>query len=219
MTIFQIQIPKAVPAKTEPTPSQSVTPDGAPNVANSGEQTAKVDDELQAARKLDGEEKAAPTEGEKVPKEREARLISIDGPVGRIYSAALQEVFANEGMAAMLHDMTEAEEGVGVDGEPVVHNLDGSRDDDGVHQSAAGVIHTKVYSYTADTLNLKDVVQISNEISRNQGRDYIIAIEGVTYGNISKATEMLCDMEKAGQLKLCLSRGSAMSAILNSIKS
>lgn len=221
MTIFQIQIPKAVPAKTETIPSQPVTPDGAPNVANSGEQTAKVDDELQAARKLDGEEKAAPTEGEKVPKEREARLISIDGPVGRIYSAALQEVFANEGMAAMLHDMTEAEEGVGVDGEPVVHNLDGSKDgdDDEVQQSAAGVIHTKVYSYTADTLNLKDVVQISNEISRNQGRDYIIAIEGVTYGNISKATEMLCDMEKAGQLKLCLSRGSAMSAILSSVKS
>ena len=216
MTIFQIQIPKAVPAKTEPTPSQSVTPDGAPNVANSGEQTAKVDDELQAARKLDGEEKAASTEEDKPKQEREARLISIDGPVGRIYSAALQEVFANEGMAAMMHDLSDAEGGVGIDGEPVGEDLDG---DNVVHQSVAGVKHTSVYTYTADTLNLKDVVKISNEISRNKGRDYIIAVEGVTFGNISKATEMLCDMEKAGQLKLCLSRGSAMSAIVSSVKS
>ena len=76
MTIFQIQIPKAVPTKAGPTPSQSVTPDGAPNVANSGEQTAKVDDELQAARKLDGEEKTASTEEDKTKQEREARLIN-----------------------------------------------------------------------------------------------------------------------------------------------
>ncbi len=119
-------------------------------------------------------------------------------------------------VAPMMHDLSDAEGGVGIDGEPVGEDVDG---DNVVHQSVAGVKHTKVYTYTADTLNLKDVVQISNEISRNKGRDYIIAVEGVTFGNISKATEMLCDMEKAGQLKLYLSRGSAMSAIVSSVKS
>lgn len=221
MTIFQIQIPKAVPSKTEVEPSQAATPDGAPDVANSGEQPVKVDDELQAARSLDKEDKQ-PEGTTPAPKEREARLISIDGPVGRIYSAALQEVFANEGMAAMLHDFSEAEEGVGSDGEPVVRNLDGSRDDDEdgvIHQSVAGVKHTKLYSYTADTINIDDVVKISNEICKNRGRDYIIAIEGVTYGNINKAMDVLCDMEKAGQIKLCLSRGSAISAVMSSLKS
>lgn len=222
MTIFQIQIPKAVPSKTEVAPSQAATPDGAPDVANSGEQPVKVDDELQAARSLDKEDKQ-PEGTTPAPKEREARLISIDGPVGRIYSAALQEVFANEGMAAMLHDFSEAEEGVGSDGEPVVRNLDGSKDDgdedDVIHQSVAGVKHTKLYSYTADTINIDDVVKISNEICKNRGRDYIIAIEGVTYGNINKAMDVLCDMEKAGQIKLCLSRGSAISAVMSSLKS
>ena len=222
MTIFQIQIPKAVPSKTEVAPSQAATPDGAPDVANSGEQSVKVDDELQAARSLDKEDKQ-PEDTTPAPKEREARLISIDGPVGRIYSAALQEVFANEGMAAMLHDFSKAEEGVGSDGEPVVRNLDGSKDDDGedsvIHQSVAGVKHTKLYSYTADTINIDDVVKISNEICKNRGRDYIIAIEGVTYGNINSAMDVLCDMEKAGQIKLCLSRGSAISAVMSSLKS
>ena len=222
MTIFQIQIPKAVPSKTEVAPSQAATPDGAPDVANSGEQPVKVDDELQAARSLDKEDKQ-PEDTTPAPKEREARLISIDGPVGRIYSAALQEVFANEGMAAMLHDFSKAEEGVGSDGEPVVRNLDGSKDDDGedsvIHQSVAGVKHTKLYSYTADTINIDDVVKISNEICKNRGRDYIIAIEGVTYGNINSAMDVLCDMEKAGQIKLCLSRGSAISAVMSSLKS
>ena len=112
---------------------------------------------------------------------------------------------------------------VGSDGEPVVRSLDGSKDDDGedsvIHQSVAGVKHTKLYSYTADTINIDDVVKISNEICKNQGRDYIIAIEGVTYGNINKAMDVLCDMEKAGQIKLCLSRGSAISAVMSSLKS
>ena len=222
MTIFQIQIPKAVPSKTEVAPSQAATPDGAPDVANSGEQPVKVDDELQAARSLEKEDKQ-PESTTPAPKEKEARLISIDGPVGRIYSAALQEVFANEGMAAMLHDFSEAEEGVGSDGEPVVRNLDGGKDDDDedgvIHQTVAGVKHTKLYSYTADTINIDDVVKISNEICKNRGRDYIIAIEGVTYGNINSAMDVLCDMEKAGQIKLCLSRGSAISAVMSSLKS
>lgn len=215
MTIFQIQIPKAVPSKTEVAPSQAATPDGAPDVANSGEQPVKVDDELQAARSLDKEDKQ-PEGTTPAPKEREARLISIDGPVGRIYSAALQEVFANEGMAAMLHDSSDAEGGVDIHGEPVGEDVDG---DNVITQSVAGVKHTKLYSYTADTINIDDVVKISNEICKNRGRDYIIAIEGVTYGNINSAMDVLCDMEKAGQIKLCLSRGSAISAVMSSLKS
>lgn len=213
MTIFMINLPKAVTPSTGGEPSlQTASPDAAPNVAKPGEQPGKMDDDLQAARKLDQDDGKTEKGASGQTKEREERLISIDGPVSRIYSAALQEVFANEGMAAMLHDYTDAESGVGIDGEPIVKDGD-------MHQSVAGFMHTKVYSYTADTINLQEVVKINNEISRSKGRNYIVAVEGIDRGSIGRAAELLGDMEKAGQIKLCLSRSSAMSAIMSSLKS
>lgn len=214
MTIFMINTPKAVPVSkpVEGSP-QAATPDAAPIVAKPGEQHEEMDDDLQKAREIDGEEASGENVAEKQVKTREAKLISIDGPVSRIYSAALQEVFANEGMAAMLQDLGGNDSGIGIDGDPVVRG----DSDDLVHQSAAGLQHTQVFSYTADTLNLQDVVKISDHITKNMGRNYIVAVEGVT-GN-HRAASMLEEMERAGRLRLCLSRGAAISAIVNAAKS
>lgn len=130
-------------------------------------------------------------------------VVKIDGPVGKVFTDALNQMLAIEGFAAM----------IGAD-ELVKHKEEGESD----HAD----IHIGVYSGSVDLLNTEEIVKISNEITRHTNQDYIIAIEGV-YGRTLNTDSLrrlaiLEDVAKNGGVKVFYNKDMAVEHLKGKLK-
>lgn len=126
-----------------------------------------------------------------IPEEKAGVLIKIDGPVGRVFTDALNTVLANESYMTMVPESETESEG------------------------SEGRITTQVYCWKADELLLEDVVAITNDISRHTERDYVIVAE--TSGKVSRELGLMEDIAKLKNVKLCFSQEAAIDVVLRKL--
>lgn len=120
----------------------------------------------------------------------EELMIKVDGPVGRVFTDALNKVLANESYMAtspLLFESGEKEEGVAL----------------------------QVYAWQADQINTEDVVEITNDISRHDNRDYVIAIEGRF---VTPAIALLDNLSSLKNVKVVYSQEKAIDEVLKRVK-
>lgn len=100
------------------------------------------------------------------PEKKDELLVAVDGPVGRIYTNALNKLLAMEGYTTMI---------------PKQWRVGGrsteTREDLEIHDVEDPSMAVKVWCWDTDSLNMDDVIKISNEIYRHPNRDYVIALE------------------------------------------
>lgn len=121
-------------------------------------------------------------------KEDPKLMVKIDGPVGRLFTEALNKMLATEGYIAMVEPDTIIEKKEEQE-EPSL----------------------QIYALKGDEINTSDVVEITNEISKHEDKDYIVAVE-----SISQVTRIHGYLEELGKLKnvrLCWSQKSALNAV------
>lgn len=131
----------------------------------------------------------------KVNNETKDTMIKIDGPVGRIFTDALNKVLAQESYVTML---------------PAI--LDDQLVDDPITSADPSL---QVYCWTGDALGTQDVVKITNDIAKHQDREYVIAVESA---KPTAALGILSSLDKLKNVKVCFSREAAMSAVLAKVK-
>ncbi len=117
-------------------------------------------------------------------------LVKIDGPVGRVFTNALNQVLANESYMTMM-PVEEIEATNGVSGAP------------------RSIV--QVYCWTADALLLEDVTAITNDIAKHTERDYVIAVE--TVGKVTREMALLEPLAKMKNVKICFSQEAAVSLV------
>lgn len=197
MSVFKITKKKAIEINQENQPitdeakAQSEKID-AVNTINSPR--AREDDAA-----APGDLAPAPAESDTLPiKEGDpARdiTVKIDGPVGKVFTDALNQMLAIEGFAAMISP------------DEVVKKASEAHD----HAD----ISIGVYSGSVDLLNTEEIVKISNEITRHSNQEYIIAIEGVRGGHLEtskiRALGILEELTKSSGAKLFYSHDLAIS--------
>jgi hypothetical protein len=132
------------------------------------------------------------------PEKKEEPMVVLDGPLGRIYTQALNLAYANEDtgtMAAIIH-------------------ATGKKRDDAENQRG-----TYVYALNMDDLDAKQLMAATDWIvshKKVQDTEMIIALEN--HGNISPRADIVEQMARAHGAKVVYSRKSAMEAIDKSIR-
>jgi len=124
-------------------------------------------------------------------------LITIDGPVGRVFTDALNKLLVAEsymmtGQAAEYQEKkakADEEDGVG----PDVH----------------------VLCFNSSDLTISDVVRISDEVTRNTNREYIIALEGCSV--VTNRIVLLDSLTSNKNVKVCFTQNQALSAVKDRI--
>jgi len=185
MTVFMIK-PTTAPsvenqAKTEvyqlaEKADPSTPADTQPEAETPGVETKKVVGE-------DGKE----TETEK--------MIKIDGPVGRVFTDALNKVLVQESYVTMLPAILSRKAAL-------------SREDDVEDDREL----LQIYALDSDNLNLEDVVSITNDITKHTNREYIIAVEAIR-GRVTKAMGFLDELGKMSNVSICYSQEKAINTV------
>lgn len=176
MTIFKMQLP----------PSPGTVPNGAAPPENN-EKNTEVGEELQAPQQTEHESPAADAvQGEK--------MVKIDGPVGRVFTDALNQLLVEEGYMTMLPLLETRPEP-----EPKKDPL------------------LQVYCWTGNSINTEDVKSLLNEIAVHPNRDYVVAVE-----NIERVTPALSSLDMLSRLdnvKICYSRSRAVEHVWKKLTS
>ena len=132
---------------------------------------------------------SSPEEGHEDPK----LMVKVDGPVGRLFTEALNKMLATEGYVAMIEPtaLVNKEEGINTPS-------------------------LQVYALKGDDIGMSDVVEITNEISKHDEKDYIVAVESVS--QVTRAHGYLEELGKLKNVTLCWSQNSALNAIKDHLK-
>lgn len=126
----------------------------------------------------------------------EQKLVKIDGPVSQIFTDALNKLLVQESyMSALSGNIPKAS--------PVEQE-----DSDEVEPDVL------VLCWRADALNAKDLVHLSNLVTRETERNFIIAVESVN-GKCSSAAGLLPEFEKFPNVKVAYSLRSGAQALLS----
>lgn len=136
---------------------------------------------------------------------KEEPTVVLDGPLGRIYTEALNLVYAKEESSSMQMALV----------------IDASRDR-AKHQIEEHPIQgTFVYAIDASDLTSEQVIKAADWMTERQktesNPDMIISLE-THHDNVSKKSKLIEDMAKAVGAKVVYSRRSAMEAISKSLK-
>lgn len=131
-----------------------------------------------------------------VPENRKNVVVKIDGPVGRVFTEALNGLLATESYLTMA---------------PLVNfsganSANDEKDNDFI----------QIYSWNADELNISDVVEITNDISKHTERNYVIALESI--GMVTNNVALLSELGKLKNVKVCYSRDAGLNAVLNHLR-
>lgn len=132
---------------------------------------------------------SSPEEGKEDPK----LMVKVDGPVGRLFTDALNKMLATEGYVAMIEP------------DSVVKK-----------EESDNTPSLQIYALKGDEIGMSDVVEITNEISKHSEQDYIVAVESVS--QVTRAHGYLEELGKLGNVKLCWSQNSALNAIKDRLK-
>lgn len=131
------------------------------------------------------------TKGEKEIK------VKVDGPVGRVFTDALNKALALESYMTMIPDNLYDED---------------EKDEDGEED-----VDLQVYAWDADTLNMSDAVEITNEIVKKTDRQFIIAMEAHD-ARLSSVVGLLDRYRKMPNVRICYTRSGAVDAVLTHLK-
>lgn len=119
-------------------------------------------------------------------------VVKVSGKLGQAFTDALNKMLATESYLTV--------------GTPVAQERE---------ESFLQEIHDKeilqVFCWDADKLNVDDMVEISNEITRNTNRSYVLSFE--TAGTIPTILEAAEKLARLPNVTLCLSRSAALSAV------
>lgn len=167
------------------------------NELGNTQQTLEKDNAAEAKPETTTSPAVTPEEGKTSEGKKADVMVKIDGPVGRIFTDALNKLLVKESyMTAMplqplAKDTSNREP---VEMEPAV----------------------QVYAWHADELNLSDVVEITNDISKHTERDYVIAVE--SSGKVTREMGLLDQLGKMKNVKICFSQERALAALMARIK-
>ena len=165
--------------------------------------STEIESDKDLGKETMGEFKAAPdtandgvvsADGE--PVEKPDLLVKIDGPVGRVFTDALNKMLVQESYMTMSNDLFETKE----------KKEDIDEDDN---------INLQVYCWNGEELNLEDVTAITNDITKHKNRDFVIAIESA---RVTPIMALLGDLEKLPNVKLCYSQSKALQLVSERIK-
>ena len=123
--------------------------------------------------------------------------IKIDGPVGQIFTDALNKMLATESYLT-LSPMGEANQGADL--------LQDLKDEEIL----------QVYCYKADELNVDDVLRISDEITKHTERNYVLSFE--TAGSFPSVLEAAENVARLPNVSLFLSRKAAINHIQSKVR-
>ena len=114
--------------------------------------------------------------------------VQVDGPIGRVFTDALNKVLALEDYMTMLPEAMDEKE-------PSAEPSKGNRN------------LVQVYCWRTDAVNASDLVQLSNMISRHTDRSFVVALEA---GQVMKsAVGVLESLTCYPNLKVCYSLETA----------
>lgn len=123
--------------------------------------------------------------------------IKIDGPIGQVFTDALNKMLAVESY------MTLSPMGTAAAGADILQDLK----DEEILQ---------VYCYKADELNVSDMVAISNEVTKHTQRDFVLSFE--TAGNFPSILEAAENLARLPNVSLFLSRKAAANHIQSKVR-
>lgn len=117
-------------------------------------------------------------------------MLKIDGPVGRLFTEALNKALATESYMTMLPAMGD---------QPEAHDPVTDLEPD-----------LQVYCWTGDSLEASDVIEITNDIAKHQNREYVVSVEAIR--QTPRAMAALQAL-RSDRVKLCYSRESAVAEV------
>lgn len=126
-------------------------------------------------------------------------MIKVDGPVGRIFTDALNKVLVNESYMTMMPHLRKKEA-------PVVDPESGMTGDNRQDED-----YLQVYAWDVENLNMEDVVHITNEVTRHTERTFVIAVEST--GKVTNAMSLLDGLSKCKNVTMCYSQVKAAEAV------
>lgn len=125
------------------------------------------------------------------PASQPEMMVSVEGPVGKVFTDALNKMLATENYMTMISPDATIEE---------------TPQKQDTAKSAM-----RVYCWSGDAVNLEDVVKLTNDISRHTEHDFIVAVENVR--SASRNLGLLEDLAKTSKLKICYGQESALNYI------
>ena len=164
---------------------KTLNAEGNPDAKPQGEETSS-----------EGGEKQLSLEPNLDNKDKGELMVKIDGPVGRIFTDALNKMLVQESYMTMSPALFESK-------------------DQEDHQNDEDEAELQIYCWKGDELNMKDVTMITDDIAKNTNRDFIIAIESV---KVTPAMSMLGDLLKLKNVQICFSQERALELVKSRIK-
>ena len=120
--------------------------------------------------------------------------VKIDGPVGRVFTDALNKVLASE---SLMMTATDA----------VVDT--GEKEEDKEEE-----VDLQVYAWKSDQINTEDVVELTNEISKHEERTFIVAVEGT---EVSSPMGILYGLNKVKNVEVVFSQEEAIHRVMKRV--
>ena len=201
LSVFKIQQSSAVPNKeqTKAIPLETSTESiGSP--ASETEPAVGNDQNRPGAETPE----ASPGNDQKDPKDLKdpkELLIKVDGPVGRVFTEALNRILATEGymmMPPMVEVPDTAPAAPPTASDEITPNL------------------IQVYCWRSDAINTDDIAELTSMVTKHTDRQYVVAMEAAA--TTSKCAGFLEDLLKVPNLKVCYSTESAANYIRGQLK-
>jgi hypothetical protein len=204
MSVFKIQIHKQ-PGPVAPTSVSPTLEAKTPGDPKPEEGATAATDEV---REILEPPSLKPVEGPVSDKKEEEgvikpkpadKMVRVDGPVGRIFTQALNQLLATEGYQTMI-DFNEIAE--------VEENEDKAADRD-THP-------VEVHCYEADKLNNVEITQLLNRVTRHTDRPFVIAVESSK--GFSRSVRVLEAMREIPNITICYTQAAALRAVRSLIE-
>ena len=209
MTVFKIQqagtspgksekkIEAVIPESKQDTDSAQLSEDQQPGVnplstaAPAEPAAGGAETDAGAAAGASVDPKVSSTEDQALETKMDPKMmVKVDGPVGRLFTDALNKMLATEGYITMLP------------------NIEADQFDQESQEEELPKNLVQVYCWRTDAINTSDLVELTNNITRHTDRQFVIAMEST--GRVSNGIGVLEDLQKMPNVKLCYSMESAV---------
>ena len=146
----------------------------------------------------EGAPAATPASDDGQSTDRPALTVKVDGPVGRVFTDALNKLLATEGYLTVRPE--------GMEDDPV-----DSVAAAGVNDPIKSKNLVQIYCWRTDAVNADDLIQLSNTVSRHSDRPFVVALESAA--SMTRAVGLLEDLQCFKNLKVCYSLESAANHV------
>lgn len=131
------------------------------------------------------------------------KFIQVEGPVGKVFTDALNVALANESMIGMIRSdavVREASE----------------------EEEATADVGSRIYATNVDKINLDEVIRITEFITKSNNRFSIIAIECAdadeVTGNTARHIKLVEDLAKTTNTRVVYSRSAAIREVSGALR-